>query len=190
MGPKILGGFPCFSQNRAALKGTNLRGRTPICGFLQVPAVFCGFLRKSAVSCANLRFSSALFSRKRRESARISENQRKGSVCPLRLVHLSAPTKTSTKYFCDTIATSIARYEKYRCWASKPPRIFSLCRTFKIARKERQNSQKKTRKFLAMEKARTSKKARKGRSGFATWIPAIFVIFVVFTGFEQQSPCP
>ena len=27
--------------------------------------------------------------------------------------------KTSTKYFCDTIATSIARYEKYRCWASK-----------------------------------------------------------------------
>ena len=29
--------------------------------------------------------------------------------------------KTSTKYFCDTIATSIARYEKYRCWASKAP---------------------------------------------------------------------
>ena len=28
--------------------------------------------------------------------------------------------KTSTKTFCDTIATSIARYEKYRCWASKP----------------------------------------------------------------------
>ena len=27
--------------------------------------------------------------------------------------------KTSTKTFCDTIATSIARYEKYRCWASK-----------------------------------------------------------------------
>ena len=31
------------------------------------------------------------------------------------------PTKTSTKKFCDTIATSIARYEKYRCWASKLP---------------------------------------------------------------------
>ena len=30
-----------------------------------------------------------------------------------------SPIKTSTKYFCDTIATSIARYEKYRCWASK-----------------------------------------------------------------------
>ena len=29
------------------------------------------------------------------------------------------PTKTSTKTVCDTIATSIARYEKYRCWASK-----------------------------------------------------------------------
>ena len=25
--------------------------------------------------------------------------------------------KTSTREFCDTIATSIARYEKYRCWA-------------------------------------------------------------------------
>ena len=24
--------------------------------------------------------------------------------------------KTSTKEFCDTISTSIARYEKYRCW--------------------------------------------------------------------------
>ena len=29
------------------------------------------------------------------------------------------PIKTSTKEFCDTIATRIARYEKYRCWASK-----------------------------------------------------------------------
>ena len=29
------------------------------------------------------------------------------------------PIKTSMKTFCDTIATSIARYEKYRCWASK-----------------------------------------------------------------------
>ena len=27
--------------------------------------------------------------------------------------------KTSAKDFCDTIATSIARYEEYRCWASK-----------------------------------------------------------------------
>ena len=50
---------------RAALKGTNLRGQTPICGFLRVPAVFCGFLRKSAVFCENLRFPNALFSRKR-----------------------------------------------------------------------------------------------------------------------------
>ena len=31
------------------------------------------------------------------------------------------PTQTRTKVFCDTITTSIARYEKYRCWASKSP---------------------------------------------------------------------
>ena len=31
----------------------------------------------------------------------------------------ATPHKTSTKRVCDTIATSIARYEKYRCWASK-----------------------------------------------------------------------
>ena len=29
------------------------------------------------------------------------------------------PIKTSTKEVCDTIARSIARYEEYRCWASK-----------------------------------------------------------------------
>ena len=27
--------------------------------------------------------------------------------------------KTNTKEFCDTIVTSIARYEKFRCWASR-----------------------------------------------------------------------
>ena len=36
------------------------------------------------------------------------------------------PTKTSTKEFCDTIATSIARYEEYRCWASEEMRHFCL----------------------------------------------------------------
>ena len=36
------------SYSRAMLKGTNLRGQMPICGFLQVPAVLSGFLRKSA----------------------------------------------------------------------------------------------------------------------------------------------
>ena len=73
-----------------ALKGTNLRGQTPICGFLRVPAVFCGFLRKSAVFCENLRFPNASFSRTRRESAKISENLRFGSVRPLRFVPLGA----------------------------------------------------------------------------------------------------
>ena len=28
--------------------------------------------------------------------------------------------------FCDTIATSIARYEKYRCWASKDSTLGSM----------------------------------------------------------------
>ena len=38
------------AHSRAALKGTNLRGQTPICNFLRVPAVF-------DVSCENQRFS-------------------------------------------------------------------------------------------------------------------------------------
>ena len=38
---------------RAALKGTNLGGQTPICGFLRVPAAFCGFLE-------NLRFPAKI----------------------------------------------------------------------------------------------------------------------------------
>ena len=44
------------AKSRAALKGTNLRGQTPICGFLRVPAVFCSFLRKSAKICVWARF--------------------------------------------------------------------------------------------------------------------------------------
>ena len=35
-----------------------------------------------------------------------------------RAIIVRYPIKTSTKDFRDTIATSIARYEKYRCWAS------------------------------------------------------------------------
>ena len=35
-----------------------------------------------------------------------------------RAIIVRYPTKTSTKEFCDTIAASIARYEKYRYWAS------------------------------------------------------------------------
>ena len=64
---------------RAALKGTNLRGQMPICGFLRVPAKICCFLRQPAVFCENLRFPNALFSRKRRESAKISENLRQSA---------------------------------------------------------------------------------------------------------------
>ena len=36
-----------------------------------------------------------------------------------RKIIMRFPEKTSTKEFCDTIGTSIARYEKYRFWASK-----------------------------------------------------------------------
>ena len=36
--------------------------------------------------------------------------------------------KTSTKEFRDTIAASIARYEKYRYWASKGSTIGCLAR--------------------------------------------------------------
>ena len=61
--------------NRAELKMTHLRWRSPICGFLRKSAVFCGFLcppnawisrrrrenlRKSAVFCDNLRFGLSL----------------------------------------------------------------------------------------------------------------------------------
>ena len=37
-----------------------------------------------------------------------------------RAIIVRYPIQTSTKKFCDTIATSIAQYEKCRCWASKP----------------------------------------------------------------------
>ena len=71
--------IPNHAIRRAALKGTNLRGQTPICGFLWVPAAFCGFLRKSAVFFEDLHFLDASFSRRRRESAKISENLRESA---------------------------------------------------------------------------------------------------------------
>ena len=41
-----------------------------------------------------------------------------------RAIIVRYPIKTSTKEFCDTIATSIARYEKYRC--AVPPYAYTL----------------------------------------------------------------
>ena len=70
------------TESRATLKGTNPRGRTPICGFLRAPAVSCENQRFSTKICAS--HMHALPSRKRRESAKISENLRLGSVCPLK----------------------------------------------------------------------------------------------------------
>ena len=91
----------CYCLVRDALKGTNLRGQTPICGFLRLPAVFCGFLRFSAVSCENQRFPAKICvsqmlcflgkGENLQKSAKICENLRLGSVCPLRFVPLSAP---------------------------------------------------------------------------------------------------
>ena len=43
-----------------------------------------------------------------------------------RAIIVRCPTKTSTKEFCDTIAASIARYAKYRYWASKSADIRKL----------------------------------------------------------------
>ena len=74
--------YPSQVFLRAALLGTNLRDKHQsafFCGFLRF---FCRFLRKSAVFCEN---PNALFLGK-------GENDlQKCSVCPLRLVPLSAP---------------------------------------------------------------------------------------------------
>ena len=43
-----------FSTHRAVLKRANVRGQTPICGFLRVPVIFvasCEYLRFSAKIC-------------------------------------------------------------------------------------------------------------------------------------------
>ena len=53
----------------------SLKGRTTICGFLSVPAVFC----------ENLRLPNALFSRRRGESAKIRGYLRFSSACPLKI---------------------------------------------------------------------------------------------------------
>ena len=79
------------SLPRAALKGTNLRGQTPICGFLRKSAVFCGFLRKSAVFCISQMLCFLRKGENLQESAKISEKLRLGSVCPFRFVPLRAP---------------------------------------------------------------------------------------------------
>ena len=75
------------SKLRAVLKGTNLRGQTPICNFLRVPAVFCEHLRFSV----KIRVSQCFVFQ---EKARISKNLQ---VCvwarfvPLGLGPLGAP---------------------------------------------------------------------------------------------------
>ena len=72
---------------------TNLRGQTPICGFMRVPAVFCKSqsLQFSAKICVSqmLRFLGE--GENLQKSAKICENLRLGSVSPLSFVPLSAP---------------------------------------------------------------------------------------------------
>ena len=74
--------------DRAELKVTDLRWRSPICGFLRFSVKISGFLRKSAVFCGCLRPPNASISRRRGESAKICgfcENLRFGlSLSPFR----------------------------------------------------------------------------------------------------------
>ena len=44
------------------------------------------------------------------------------------------PIKTSTKEFCDTIATRIAQYEKYRRWATESPALRMLSMSLSVGR--------------------------------------------------------
>ena len=75
----------CRTIFRAARKGTNLKGQTPICNF---PRVSCENLRFSAkISFSQvLCFPGIIEGENQRKSARIRENLRLGSVCPLRFV--------------------------------------------------------------------------------------------------------
>ena len=78
--------------NRAELKVTHLRWRSPICGFLRFSAKVFGFLRTSAVFCAlqMLEFPGEWVNL--RKSAVFCENLRFGlSLSPYSSVTLSAP---------------------------------------------------------------------------------------------------
>ena len=69
---------------RALLKGTNLKGQTPICNLLQVPAVFCGScesLRLSAKSCASQTFGFLGKGETLQKSVRICKNAQLSSSC-------------------------------------------------------------------------------------------------------------
>ena len=69
--------------NRAELKVTDLRWRSPICNFLRFSAKIFGFLRKSADFCGFLRPPNAWFSKRRGESAKICGFLRKSAFWAL-----------------------------------------------------------------------------------------------------------
>ena len=99
--------------SRAALKGTNPRGQTPICGFLQVPAVFCGFQRKSAAFCENLRSQMLHFLGKG------EKQQKSAKMAPLR-------ARNSQINFSRGAASLIS--EAIWCLLLTPQLVRRLCR--------------------------------------------------------------
>ena len=78
-------------ENRAELKVTHLRWRSPICGFLRFSAKICGILRKSAVFCGFLRPPNAWISRRRGESAKICGFLRKSAFWALSVSLVPSP---------------------------------------------------------------------------------------------------
>ena len=86
----------CFAFNRAELKVTHLRWRSPICGFLRFSAKIFDFLRKSAVFCGFLRPPNAGISRRKGESAKICGFLRKSAVSA-KICVLGSPCLTSVR---------------------------------------------------------------------------------------------
>ena len=63
------------------------------------------------------------------------------------------PIKTSAKEFCDTIATNIAQYEKYRCWASKGG---TFVRSYSVLPSTAPHQMRKTARVVAIQDLRAS----------------------------------
>ena len=111
------GGRKLFFIGRAELKVTDLRWRSPICGFLRFSAKICGF---SAVSCA---LHMLEVQREVGESAKICgflRNLRFGlSLCHLTSVPLGAPRLGSLLVrFCPPPLFLPPRWRSWSEWQS------------------------------------------------------------------------
>ena len=82
------------ASSRAELKVTDLRWRSPICGFLRFSAKIFGFLREYAIFCSFLRPPNAWISKRRGESAKICGFLRKSAFWAL-FSHLRSVPLTS-----------------------------------------------------------------------------------------------